>query len=68
MNLPLLSIIVFAPLLAALVLVFVPSSARSTTRIVAIASSIVSLIGSLIVARHQPGARRRRLGRQRCCS
>lgn len=56
MSIPLLSIIVFAPLLAALVLVFVPSSARSTTRVVAIASAIVSLIGSLIVAvGFQPG-------------
>lgn len=56
MTLPWLSIIVFSPLLAALALVFVPGGARSTTRVVATLSALVSLIGSLVVALgFQPG-------------
>ncbi|MCK6506633.1 NADH-quinone oxidoreductase subunit M [Myxococcota bacterium] len=47
---PWLSLVVFAPLVAALVLLFVPAGSRSTTRVVAIASTLVSLLGSLRVA------------------
>lgn len=47
---PWLSLIVFAPLVAALVLLFVPPASRATTRVVAIAGTLVSLVGSLRVA------------------
>jgi len=50
MNLPLLSIIVLSPLVAAMLMLFVPGSSKGTTRILAVAASTVSLIGSLIVA------------------
>ena len=48
--LPLLSIIVLAPLVAAALMLFVPGDSKGTTRILAVAASTVSLIGSLIVA------------------
>lgn len=42
--------IVFSPLIAALVLLFVPTSQRITVRLISIASTVVSLIGSIVVA------------------
>jgi len=50
MTLPWLSIIVMAPLAAASIILFVPGSARGTTRILAVGSSFVSLFGSLLIA------------------
>ena len=50
MNLPWLSIIVMAPLVAATLILLVPGSARGTTRILAVTASLVSLTGSLLVA------------------
>jgi NADH-quinone oxidoreductase subunit M len=50
MTIPWLSIIVFAPLVAAVLLLFVPSTARMAVRGIAISSTLVSLFGSLIVA------------------
>ena len=42
--------IVFSPLVAALVLLFVPSSQRILVRLIAIGSTVVSAIGSVIAA------------------
>ncbi|MGB0641490.1 MAG: NADH-quinone oxidoreductase subunit M, partial [Myxococcota bacterium] len=50
MDLPWLSIIVMAPLVAAALMLFVPGSSKGTTRILAVFASVVSLIGSLLVA------------------
>ena len=50
MNIPVLSIIVLAPLVAALLMLFVPGDSKGTIRILAVAGSTVSLIGSLLVA------------------
>ena len=52
MNLPWLSIIVFAPLAAAMLMLFVPGDSKGTTRILAVAASLVSLVGSLLVAKN----------------
>ncbi|NOY24862.1 MAG: NADH-quinone oxidoreductase subunit M [Oligoflexia bacterium] len=49
-SFPWLSMIVFAPLVAAVVLLAIPTKSRTTTRIVAITSTLVSLVGSLRVA------------------
>ncbi len=48
--LPLLSIIVLSPLVAAMLMLFVPGDSKGTTRILAVAASTISLLGSLIVA------------------
>ena len=50
MTIPLLSIVVFAPLVAAVLLIFVPSTARVAVRGISILSTLVSLVGSLFVA------------------
>jgi len=50
MALPWLSIIVMSPLVAAGLLLFIPGSSRGTVRIVAVGSTVVSLLGSLLVA------------------
>lgn len=42
--------IVFAPLLAAFLLLFVPSSQRIAVRVISLAATVVSLVGSLIAA------------------
>lgn len=47
---PWLSIIVLSPLLAAVVLLFIPAASRAVTRIVSLTSSLVSLAGSIAVA------------------
>ena len=49
-TLPLLSIIVLSPLVAAMLMLFVPSESKGTTRILAVAASTISLVGSLLVA------------------
>lgn len=55
-SFPWLSMVVFAPLIAAAMLLFVPARSRATTRVIAVASTVVSLIGSLRVAfGFQPG-------------
>lgn len=46
----LLSLIVLAPLIAAIILLVIPDSSRGLVRLVSILGSTVSLIGSLIVA------------------
>jgi NADH-quinone oxidoreductase subunit M len=46
----LLSTIVAAPAIAAGILLFIPSSWRVTTRLVALAGGLVSLVGSLVLA------------------
>ena len=46
----LLSLIVLAPLIAAVILLVIPDSSRGLVRLVSILGSTVSLIGSLIVA------------------
>ena len=48
--LPLLSIIVLSPLMAAMLMLFVPGDSKGTTRILAVTASTISLLGSLIVA------------------
>ncbi len=50
MSFPWLSLIVMAPLIAAAFLLFIPSSSKGTFRVVAAASTVVSLIGSIVVA------------------
>jgi NADH-quinone oxidoreductase subunit M len=52
MTLPWLSIIVMAPLVAAGLLLFIPSSSRGTVRLIAVSSTVVSLVGSVLVALH----------------
>lgn len=47
---PWLSLIVLSPLLAAVILLFVPSSSKAVTRVVSATASIVSLVGALVVA------------------
>ena len=49
-TLPLLSIIVLSPLVAAMLMLFVPGESKGTTRILAVAASTISLVGSLMVA------------------
>ena len=49
-TLPLLSIIVLSPLVAAMLMLFVPGESKGTTRILAVAASTISLVGSLLVA------------------
>jgi len=49
-HFPLLSTIVAAPFVAAFLLFFVPARSRTTTRIIAVASTLVSLVGSIRVA------------------
>ncbi len=49
-NLPILSVIVAAPFLAAVVLVFLPRSAGTAVRITSLVGALVSLIGSILVA------------------
>ena len=51
MQIPWLSIVVFSPMVAAFLLLLVPRTARLATRVIAIASTVVSLIGSLVVGR-----------------
>jgi len=46
---PWLSMVVFAPLVAAFVLLFVPSRSRAAVRVVAVLSTLVSLAGTLRV-------------------
>ena len=50
MTLPWLSIIVLSPLVAAGLLLFIPGSSRGTVRLVAVASTVVSFFGSVLVA------------------
>jgi NADH-quinone oxidoreductase subunit M len=47
---PWLAMIVFSPLLAAMVLLFLPAATGAVVRVVAVASTVVSLLGSLWVA------------------
>lgn len=49
-SFPWLSTIVLSPLVAAVVLLLVPSQSKGVTRVVAVASTVVSLLGSLYVA------------------
>ncbi len=48
--LPWLSIIVLSPMVAAAVLLFIPTTSRGTVRAVAVTSTLVSLFGSVLVA------------------
>jgi len=50
MALPWLSIIVFSPLAAAIILLFIPGASRGAVRMVAVSSTVVSLLGSVLVA------------------
>jgi NADH-quinone oxidoreductase subunit M len=47
---PWLSLVVMAPLAAAILLLCIPGSSRATVRIVSVASTVVSLLGSIVVA------------------
>jgi NADH-quinone oxidoreductase subunit M len=47
---PWLSMIVFSPLVAAMILLFMPSRTGAVVRVVAVTSTLVSLLGSLFVA------------------
>lgn len=49
-SFPWLSLIVLAPLAAAVLLLFIPGASRATVRVVTVASTVVSLVGSLVVA------------------
>ncbi|MEZ4655208.1 MAG: hypothetical protein R3E12_16850 [Candidatus Eisenbacteria bacterium] len=51
MNPGWLPTIVFSPLIAAFVLLFVPARQRIAVRVISIGSTVVSLVGSLIAAR-----------------
>ena len=46
MNLPWLSIIVFAPLAAAMLMLFVPGDSKGTTRILAVAAKLLEKKGA----------------------
>ena len=50
MDFPWLSLIVLSPLLAAGALLFVPSESRGTVRMLSVLSTVVSLIGAVVVA------------------
>jgi NADH-quinone oxidoreductase subunit M len=50
MNLPWLTIIVMAPLVAAGLMLFVPGASKGPIRVLAVGASTVSLVGSLFVA------------------
>ena len=49
-NFPWLSLIVLSPLVAAVVLLFVPAASRGTVRVLTVASTLVSLLGAVVVA------------------
>ena len=49
-TLPWLSIIVFAPMIAALIMLVIPAQSRATVRILAVLSTVVSFAGSVHVA------------------
>ncbi|MBN2800706.1 MAG: NADH-quinone oxidoreductase subunit M [Deltaproteobacteria bacterium] len=49
-SFPILSLIVFAPFLAALVLIFLPAGQKMAIRLVSLVGATVSLVGSLLVA------------------
>ena len=48
-DVPWLSLIVFSPMVAAGLLLCIPSNSRAMVRLVAISSTIVSLIGSIVI-------------------
>ena len=55
MTIPLLSIVVAAPFVAAVILLVVSAKCGALVRLVALAGAVVSLAGSIVVANEQIG-------------